>query len=38
MKRYLSLDLLRGLTIFGMVFSAIIPYGVLPDWMYHIQK
>lgn len=38
MKRYLSLDLLRGLTIFGMVFSAIIPYGVLPDWMYHIQN
>lgn len=37
MKRYLSLDILRGLTIFGMVFSAIIPYGVLPAWMYHIQ-
>jgi len=38
MKRYLSLDLLRGLSIFGMVFSAIIPYGVLPAWMYHIQN
>ncbi len=39
MKRYLSLDLLRGLTIFGMVFSAIIPFGgVLPRWMYHIQN
>ena len=38
MKRYLSLDFLRGLTIFGMVFSAIIPYGVLPPWMYHIQN
>jgi len=37
MKRYLSLDLLRGISIFGMVFSAIIPYGVLPAWMYHIQ-
>src|SRR5574344_123283 len=36
--RYLSLDLLRGITIFGMVFSAIIPYGVLPAWMYHIQN
>lgn len=38
MKRYLSLDLLRGLSIFGMVFSAIVPYGVLPAWMYHIQN
>jgi hypothetical protein len=38
MKRYLSLDLLRGLSIFGMVFSAIIPFGVLPAWMYHIQN
>ena len=37
-QRYLSLDFLRGLTIFGMVFSAIIPYGVLPRWMYHIQN
>lgn len=38
MKRYLSLDLLRGISIFGMVFSAIIPYGNLPAWMYHIQN
>ncbi len=38
MKRYLSLDILRGLSIFGMVFSAIIPYGNLPAWMYHIQN
>lgn len=38
MKRYLSLDLLRGLSIFGMVFSAIVPSGVLPAWMYHIQS
>lgn len=37
-RRYLSLDFLRGLTIFGMVFSAIIPYGVLPAWMYHVQN
>ena len=37
-QRYLSLDFLRGLTIFGMVFSAILPYGVLPGWMYHIQN
>ncbi len=37
MKRFVSLDILRGLSIFGMVFSAIIPYGVLPAWMYHIQ-
>jgi predicted acyltransferase len=38
MKRYLSLDILRGLTIFGMVFSAIIPHRILPAWMYHIQN
>lgn len=37
-QRYLSLDFLRGLSIFGMVFSAIVPYGVLPAWMYHIQN
>lgn len=37
MKRYIPLDILRGISIFGMVFSAIIPYGVLPYWMYHIQ-
>ncbi|MCK9626313.1 MAG: DUF5009 domain-containing protein [Bacteroidales bacterium] len=38
MKRYEALDILRGLTIFGMVFSAIIPSGVLPVWMYHMQN
>ncbi|MFA7136610.1 MAG: DUF5009 domain-containing protein, partial [Bacteroidales bacterium] len=38
MKRYLSLDLLRGLSIFGMVYSALVPAGVLPVWMYHIQN
>lgn len=37
-QRYLSLDFLRGLTIFGMVFCAIIPHGVLPGWMYHVQN
>ena len=37
-QRLLSLDMLRGLSIFGMVFSAIIPSGVLPPWMYHIQN
>lgn len=37
-ERYQSLDFLRGLSIFGMIFSAIIPYGVLPAWMYHIQN
>ncbi len=37
-SRYLSLDFLRGVSIFGMIFSAIIPSGVLPAWMYHIQN
>ena len=37
-RRFLSLDFLRGISIFGMIFSAIIPYGVLPAWMYHIQN
>lgn len=37
-QRYLSLDFLRGLTIFGMVFSALEPAGVLPAWMYHVQN
>lgn len=36
--RYLSLDFLRGLTIFGMVLSAIQPHGVMPGWMYHVQN
>lgn len=36
--RYLSLDFLRGLTIFGMVLSAIQPSGVMPGWMYHVQN
>ena len=37
-NRWLALDVLRGLSIFGMVFSAIIPSGVLPGWMYHVQN
>ena len=37
-ERYLSLDFLRGLTIFGMVLSAIQPHGVMPGWMYHVQN
>ncbi len=36
--RYLSLDFLRGLTIFGMVLSGIQPSGVMPGWMYHVQN
>lgn len=36
--RYLSLDFLRGLSIFGMVLSAIQPSGVMPGWMYHVQN
>ncbi|MCL2727420.1 MAG: DUF5009 domain-containing protein [Bacteroidales bacterium] len=37
-SRWLALDVLRGLSIFGMVFSAIIPHKVLPAWMYHVQN
>lgn len=37
-NRYAALDFLRGVSIFGMIFSAIIPSGVLPAWMYHIQN
>ena len=35
--RSLPLDALRGLAILLMVFSGRIPFGVLPDWMYHAQ-
>ncbi len=34
--RLQSLDVLRGLAIFGMIFSAYIPPG-LPRWMHHDQ-
>lgn len=37
MKRATALDMLRGISIFGMVLSANIPFGVLPAWMYHTQ-
>lgn len=37
MKRAVALDVLRGISIFGMVLSAYIPFGVLPAWMYHGQ-
>jgi predicted acyltransferase len=36
-NRSLPLDALRGLAILLMVFSSRIPFGVLPDWMYHAQ-
>lgn len=35
--RSLPLDALRGIAILLMVFSGRIPFGVLPDWMYHAQ-
>jgi predicted acyltransferase len=35
--RSAALDALRGLAILLMVFSGKIPYGVLPEWMYHAQ-
>ncbi len=38
MNRALALDILRGLSIFGMVLSGTIPFGgALPAWMYHAQ-
>lgn len=37
MKRVVELDMLRGISIFGMVLSSTIPFGVLPAWMYHAQ-
>jgi predicted acyltransferase len=36
-KRALALDAVRGLAILGMALSGYIPYGVLPNWMYHAQ-
>lgn len=36
-KRALALDALRGAAILLMVLSGRIPFGVLPDWMYHAQ-
>lgn len=37
MNRHLPLDALRGIAILLMVFSSRIPFGVLPEWMYHAQ-
>jgi predicted acyltransferase len=31
------LDALRGIAILAMVLSGQIPFGVLPEWMYHAQ-
>jgi predicted acyltransferase len=36
-NRSLPLDALRGVAILLMVFSSRIPFGVLPEWMYHAQ-
>lgn len=37
-QRIQSIDALRGIAIFGMVFSAVIGYGSgLPAWMFHCQ-
>jgi predicted acyltransferase len=36
-NRSISLDALRGIAIILMVFSSRIPFGVLPEWMYHAQ-
>lgn len=35
--RHASIDGIRGLAILMMVFSGVIPYKVLPAWMYHAQ-
>jgi predicted acyltransferase len=35
--RALPLDALRGIAILAMVLSGQIPFGVLPEWMYHAQ-
>ncbi len=36
--RSIALDTLRGLAIVGMLFSGIIPWSGLPEWMYHGQE
>ncbi|MBN1155094.1 DUF5009 domain-containing protein [candidate division KSB1 bacterium] len=36
-NRFDALDALRGFAILTMVLSGVIPYRVLPDWMYHAQ-
>jgi len=37
MSRHASIDVLRGVAILLMVLSGVIPYKVLPAWMYHAQ-
>ncbi len=36
-NRALALDALRGFAILTMFLSGLIPFGVLPSWMYHAQ-
>jgi len=36
-RRVYSLDALRGFAILTMILSGSIPFGVLPNWMYHAQ-
>jgi len=36
-SRVQALDILRGLAIFGMILSGLLPWHGLPDWMYHAQ-
>ncbi len=36
-RRAQALDALRGFAILTMVLSGVIPFGVLPGWMYHAQ-
>jgi predicted acyltransferase len=36
-NRAYALDALRGIAILMMIFSGVIPFGVLPSWMYHAQ-
>lgn len=37
-NRAYALDALRGYAILTMVLSGLVPYGVLPAWMYHAQN
>lgn len=36
-KRAFALDALRGYAILTMVLSGLVPWGSLPNWMYHAQ-
>lgn len=36
-RRAYALDALRGFAILTMILSGRIPFGPLPEWMYHIQ-